>query len=60
LRRLKFVLDRSTLTKLYVSFIRPILEYNDFVWCNMHSTYYIATALENINTEAARIVSGAT
>jgi len=33
LRRLNWFLDRNTLTKLYVSFIRPILEYGDVVWC---------------------------
>ncbi len=35
LRPLKFMLDRKTLTTIYTSFIRPILEYSDVVWDNI-------------------------
>jgi hypothetical protein len=32
LRMLKFILDRLSLEKLYLSFIRPLLEYGNVVW----------------------------
>lgn len=38
LRKLKFTLDRSSLEKMYLSFIRPILEYADIVWDNLPFT----------------------
>ena len=34
LRSLKFLLNRSCLETIYISFIRPILEYSDSVWDN--------------------------
>lgn len=34
LRTLKYKLNRESLTKMYISFIRPILEYGDVVWDN--------------------------
>ena len=58
LRTLKFDLDRQTLQIMYFSFIRPILEYGDIIFDNCPS--YCSDKLENINTEAARIVTGAT
>ena len=58
LRKLKFVLDRSSLQKNYFSFIRPILEYVDVVWSNCTTTE--SDSLEKIQNEAARIVTGAT
>ena len=35
MRKLKFHLDRKALDIIYTSFIRPILEYADVVWCNL-------------------------
>ena len=37
-KKLKFELDRKALETIYLSFIRPILEYADIVWdiCSMH------------------------
>ena len=58
LRTLKFDLDRQPLQIMYFSFIRPILEYGDIIFDNCPS--YCSDKLENINTEAARIVTGAT
>lgn len=58
LRRLKFLLDRKSLEKLYFSFVRPVIEYADVVWDNISND--LADKLEKINIEAARIVSGAT
>jgi hypothetical protein len=34
LRKFKFIPDRKTLEKIYLTFIRPILEYADVVWDN--------------------------
>ena len=52
MRKLKFTLDRKSLQTIYISFIRPLLEYADVVW--------EANELEQIQNEAARIVTGAT
>ena len=37
MRKLKFKLDRRSLQTIYISFIRPLLEYADIVWdnCNL-------------------------
>ena len=58
MRKLKFTLDRKSLQTIYISFIRPLLEYADVVWDNC--TQYEANELEQIQNEAARIVTGAT
>ena len=58
LRKLKFTIDRASLEKLYFSYIRPLLEYGDVIWCNIPN--YLINQLENINIEAARIMTGAT
>ena len=58
LRSLKFKLDRQTLETMYFSYIRPLLEYSDIVWgnCSQSDTQ----ALEKLQTEAGRVVTGAT
>ncbi|MEW8548206.1 MAG: reverse transcriptase family protein [Candidatus Thiodiazotropha sp.] len=58
LRRYKFLLDRASLQKMYVSFIRPLLEYGDIIWDNC--TAANKRALENIQVEALRITTGGT
>ena len=58
MRRLKFSLDRKSLETIYLTFIRPVLEYADVVWGNC--TNYEKQELDKIQTEAARIVTGAT
>ena len=58
LRTLKFHLNRSCLEKLYITFIRPLLEYSDVLWDNC--TAEQSNELEAIQIEAARIVTGAT
>ena len=45
LRMLKFRLDRSSFEKLYLSFIRPQLEYGDVVW-DPHNKFLV-NILEN-------------
>jgi hypothetical protein len=58
LRKFKFILDRKTLEKIYLTFIQPILEYADVVWDN--KTLFLINKLENVQIEAARIVTGGT
>ena len=58
MKRLRYLLDRKSLEVIYVSFIRPILEYADVLWDNC--TQYEKQELEKIQHEAARIVSGCT
>ena len=58
MRKFKFILDRSSLQKIYFTFIRPLLEYADIIWdnCTINETEDI----EKIQLEAARIVTGTT
>ena len=58
LRRQKFNLDRRSLTKVYTSFVRPLLEYADITWGNF--TVETQRALESIQIYACRIISGGT
>ena len=58
LRSLKYTLDRNSLEQLYISFIRPLLEYGDVIWDNC--TLEDKKLLENVQIESARIVTGAT
>ena len=56
LKKLKFTLDRTNLSKMYITFIRPVLEYASVVWdgCNM----FDMERLEKVQLSAARIVTG--
>ena len=54
MRKLTFLLDRRSLEIIYISFIRPLLEYADVVWDNC--TLYEVNGLEKIQLEAARII----
>lgn len=58
MRSLKFVLSRPCLEKMYISFIRPILEYANVVWDNCSNE--LKNDLEAVQNEAARIITGAT
>ena len=58
MRKLKFDFDRKSLETVYLTFIRPILEYADIVWDNC--TQYEKNELDKIQNEAARIVTGTT
>ena len=58
MRKLKFLLDRESLNRIFISFIRPTLEYADIVWNNC--TQYEINKIEKIQLKAARIVTGAT
>ena len=50
--------DRKTLEKIYLTFIRPILEYADVVWNN--KILFLINKLENVQIQAARIVTAGT
>ena len=54
---LKYKLDRRTLERMYIFFIRPILEYACIIWDNC--TFELSDRVEAIQRRAARIISGA-
>ena len=58
LRSLKFKVNRLALEKMYISFVRPLLEYCDAVWDNASTES--KKQLEAVHNEAARIITGAT
>ena len=57
LKRFKFKLDRETLSKLYKSLIRPVMEYADVLWdgCSENESDLI----EHVQYQAATVVVGA-
>ena len=55
LRKLKFKLKRNYLQTIYLTFIRPILEYASEVWFNCGQ--FNSNRLEKVQIEATRIVS---
>ena len=57
MRSLKYKLDRLSLERIYMGFIRPLLEYGDIIW---DSPGDLLHPLETIQLNAARIVIGAT
>ena len=57
MKRLKHKLDRKTLETIFISFVRPTLEYGCVVWDNCDSESQ--DMIENIQLDAARIVTGA-
>ena len=56
LRKVKYLLNRNNILKLYTTFIRPLLEYLSEVWNNCSEQD--STRLERIQLEAARIATG--
>ena len=58
LRKLKFRWDRKSLETIYITFIRPLLEYGDIIWDN--GTHQEKTELDKVQNEAARIAAGTT
>ena len=57
IKALKFKLPRQTLSKLYCTMIRPILEYANVVFDNMPS--HLSDALERFQYQAGLVCSGA-
>ena len=58
LRAFKFRFDRKSLERMYISFIRPTLEYSGVVWDNCSNQD--KKLIESIQIEAMRTVTGAT
>ena len=58
MRAVKFKISRNSLNQLYISFLRPLLEYASVVWHNC--TFSERDSLEKIQHKAARIVTGLT
>ena len=58
MRLLKYKLKRKTLNQIYISYLRPILEYASILWdsCTVNEK----ETIEKIQYEAARIVTGLT
>ena len=58
MRKLKFTLSRIALNQIYLSHVRPILEYASIVWDGC--TKKDIESIEKLQHEAARIVTGLT
>ena len=58
MRALKFKLKRDTLNHIYVTYMRPILEYASVVWDGC--TDYEKLLIDRLELDAARIVTGLT
>ena len=58
MRGLKFKVSRTALEKMYISFIRRLLEYCDSVWDNASTE--AKRQLDAVHIEAARTITGAT
>ena len=58
MRSLKFKIKRTALERIYISFIRPVLEYSDSVWDNWSTE--TEKQLDAVHVEAARIITGTT
>jgi hypothetical protein len=56
LRKLKFILNRNNLNKIYVTYILPLLEYACELWDGCCSRD--ADNLDHLQFEAARIITG--
>ena len=54
----KFKLDRASLERMYISFVRPVLEYGGPIWDNCSKED--KSKIESVQIEAMRIVTGAT
>ena len=56
MRLLKYDLDGKSLTRFYMTYIRPIPEYTSIIWDNCTKTQSDLSG--SINLEAARIITG--
>ena len=58
MRKVKYEFSRLALNQIYISYVRPIIEYSSIVWdgCSEQN----ADLLEKLQHEAARIVAGLT
>jgi hypothetical protein len=53
---LKYQVDRNVLINIYLSFIRPKLEYGNVIWDNC--TQNEANLLESVQVETGMIITG--
>jgi hypothetical protein len=60
IRPLKHRLDRRSLESLYISYVRPVIEYADVVWDVPADNRHTLDILNKVQKEAAKVVSGAT
>ena len=58
MKKMKYNLSRRALNQIYLSYVRPILEYSCIVWDGC--TEQCSEKLEKLQNEAARIVTGLT
>ena len=56
MRKLKYKFNYHSLNQIYISYVRPILEYSSIVWDSC--TAKQARSLEKLQNEAAFIVTG--
>ena len=54
----KYILDRRSLERIYITNIRPITEYGDAIWASGNQTDL--DRLEMVQKNASRVVTGAT
>ena len=57
LKPLKFKLNRPVLEKIFLSYIRPIIEYADIVWSG--APFSLLAKFDNVIVEAMRLITGA-
>ena len=57
LKRIRWIVPRSTLEKLYKSLVRPVIDYGDIIYNNMNES--LSKRLESIQREAGIVCSGA-
>jgi hypothetical protein len=53
---IKFILDKKMLETIYLTYIRPLLEYANVIWDN--NITYLVDKIVKVQMEAARIVTG--
>ena len=58
MRKLKYSFSYQALNQMYISYVRPLLEYSSIV--SDGCTEQDKTALERLQNDAARIVTGLT
>ena len=56
LKPLKFKLNRAVIEKIFLSYIRPIMEYGDLVWSGAPTS--ILAKLDHLVVEAMRLITG--
>jgi hypothetical protein len=52
---IKFILDKKMLETIYLTYIRPLLEYANVIWDN--NITYLVDKIENVQIEANRCIS---